>query len=190
MKKFGLIILCIFPLLNGCVAAAVVGGATAGGAVVYDKRSFKTINQDRHAAERGQTIIDHSKILKGRSHISIAVFNRILLMVGQAQTPELRDYAQKLINDNVKNVQRVYDEVNVAGSSSFLQRTNDTWITTKVKTAMLGAKNLHSSNIKVITEDSTVYLMGLVSHQQGDLAGHVARRVPGVKKVVKVFQYT
>lgn len=190
MKKVLLLIVCIFPILGGCVAAAVVGGATAGGAVVYDKRSFKTMNQDRHTTEYAQTLLDHSKILKGRTHISVATFNRIALIVGQAQTSELRNYAQKLINDNVKNLQRVYNEVNIAGSSSFLQRTNDSWITTKVKTAMLATKHLHSSNIKVVTESSTVYLMGLISHKQGELAGNVARRVPGVKKVVKVFQYT
>lgn len=190
MKKLLLLLMCVFPMLSGCVAAAVVGGATAGGAVVYDKRSFKTMNQDRHATERGQTLIDHSKILKGRSHISIATFNHIVLMVGQAQTPELRGYAYKLLSDNLKHIQRIYNEVTVAGSTSFLQRTNDAWITTKVKTAMLAGKGLRSSQIKVVTEASAVYLMGLVSRRQGTLAANTARRVPGVKKVVKVFQYT
>lgn len=189
MRKL-LLLCCLLPLLTGCIAAAAVGGATAGGAVLYDKRSFKTMNKDRHATERGQFLINHSKILKDRSHISVATFNHIVLMVGQAQTPELREYANKLLSENMKNVQRIYNEITVAGAPSFLQRTNDAWLTTKVKTAMLAAKHLHSTEIKVVTEASTVYLMGLVGHQQGERAANVARRVAGVKKVVKVFQYT
>ncbi len=189
MIKRIIILLCACIPLSGCVASAIVVGATAGGAIVYDKRTFKIMNEDRHGTEIAQTLIDHSKILKGRSHISVASFNHIMLMVGQAQTPEIRDYAYKLVS-NVKHIQRIYNEVQVAGSSSLIQRMNDTWLTTKEKTAMLAAKGLNSTQIKVVTESSTVYLMGLVSQEQGVLAANVARRVPGVKKVVKVFQYT
>ena len=188
MKKL-LLLCCLLFLLNGCVATAAVGGAAAGGAVIHDKRSFKTMNYDRHAAERGQTLIDHDKTLRGRSHISITTFNRIMLMIGQAQTPQLRDYAYKLVSDNIKGIQRIYNEVTVSGASSFLQRTNDSWITAKVKAAMLATKGLHFTQIKVVTEASTVYLLGLVSHQQSERAANAARRVPGVRKVVKVFQY-
>lgn len=189
MKK--LFFLCgLLPLLTGCIPTDSVSGATAGGTVLYDKRKLKTMNQDRHATERGQFLINHSQKLKGRSHISVATFNHILLMVGQAQTPELREYANTLIAENVKNVQKIYNEVTIAGSPSYIERANDGWLTTKVKTAMLGTKHLHATEMKVVTEDGTVYLMGLVSRKQGDLAAYVARRVPGVKKVVKVFQYT
>jgi osmotically-inducible protein OsmY len=183
------LLLCCFLPLTGCIATAVVAGATAGGSIIYDKRSFKTMNQDRHASQSAQSIIDYDKTLKGRSHISIATFNHILLMVGQAQTPELRDYAYKLLLDKIKSVKRIYNEVTVAGSDSFLQRTNDTWLTTKVKTAMLATKNLRSTEIKVVTESSNVYLLGLVTQQQAKLAGNVARRVPGVKRVIEVFEY-
>ena len=70
-----------------------------------------------------------------------------------------------------------------------IQRNNDAWLTTKTKTAMLAAKGLHSAQIKVVTENSVVYLMGLVNHQQANLATSVARRVSGVRKVIRVFQY-
>jgi len=190
MRKMLLLLFCLTPLLSGCIAAAIVGGATAGGAIIYDKRSIKTMNQDQYATELGQALVNRSKILKGRSHISVATFDHVMLMVGQAQNQELKDYAYKLLKDNVKNVKRIYNEVTIAGGSTFLERTSDSWLTTKVKTAMLTAKHLRSSQIKVVTEASTVYLMGLVSHKQGELAGNVARRVGGVKKVVKVFEYT
>lgn len=182
-----LLLCCLFPLLSGCAAT---NSPTTNHTVVYDNRSFTTINQDRHITEHAQTLIDHSKILKGRAHISVASFNHVILMVGQAQTSELRDYAYKLLSENIKKAQHIYNEVTVSGASSFLQRTNDMWITTKAKAAMLTTQHLRSTQVKVVTEDSTIYLLGLVSHRQGELAGDIARRIPGVKKVVKIFQYT
>jgi len=190
MIKTLLPLLCCLPLLSGCVAAAAVGGATVGGAVLYDKRSFATMNQDTIASRKAQHLIDHSKTLKGRSHIAVSTFNHKLLMIGEAQTPELKDYAYNLIKNNVKHINQIYNQVKIEGAASFSQRADDSWLTTKVKTAMLGAKGLHSTQIKVVTEGGDVYLMGLVSHKQGELAANVARRVSGVRKVIKVFEYT
>lgn len=190
MKKLLLSLIFCAPLLSGCVAAAVVGGATVGGAVIYDKRSFATMNKDANATRHAQHLIDHSEELKGRSHIAIATFNHKMLMVGEAQTPELKNYAYKLLKDNVKNVNQIFNQVKIEGASSFSQRADDSWLTTKVKTAMLAAKELHSTEVKVVTEDGDVYLMGLVSRKQGNLAANTARRVSGVKKVIKVFEYT
>lgn len=187
MKKIIAILLLLIPL-SGCIPAAVVAGATVGGAIVYDKRSFKTILQDRHSAQTAQNIINSDPLLKKRTHISVAVFDHIALMVGQAQTPELRQRAYQLVK-NVKHIQKVYNEVRIEGSISTLEATNDAWLTTKVKSAMLAAKGLHSTQIKVVTENAVVYLMGMVSHEQGALAANVVRRVNGVRKVVTVFQY-
>jgi len=189
MLKKLIILFCICIPLCGCVASALVVGATAGGAVVYDKRSFKTINNDRHATEIAQTLIDHNRKLKKHSHITVATFNHIMLLVGQAQTAELRDLAYNLVS-NTKNVQRIYNEISIGPSTSFMRRTNDTWLTTKIKTSMLTEKGLNSTQIKVVTENKVVYLLGLVSRKQAALATNVARRVSGVKKVVQVFQYT
>jgi len=189
MLKKLIILLCICIPLSGCVASALVVGATAGGAIVYDKRSFKTMNQDRHATQYAQNYMDHSKALRGRSHISVATFNHIMLLVGQAQTAKLRNTAFNLAS-KIKGVQRIYNEITISGSTSMVQRSDDVWLTTKIKSAMLMAKGLHSSQIKVVTESGTVYLMGLVSHAQAKLATNVARRISGVRKVIKVFQYT
>jgi osmotically-inducible protein OsmY len=71
-----------------------------------------------------------------------------------------------------------------------MQRSKDTWITTKVKANMLAEKNLNSGQIKVVTEDGAVYLMGIVTKHQSRVASDVARRVTGVKRVVTLFEYT
>lgn len=190
MKKL-IILLSMALSLFGCAAAvpiAVVAGAAAGGAVIYDKRSFKTMSEDQNARSYAQSWLNSDSVLKGRSHISISVFNQIALLVGQAQTPEIRDRAYQIVS-RVKNIKRIYNEITITQSISTLRRANDDWITTKVKTAMLAKPGLHSTNLKVVTENNVVYLMGLVTRKQATLATDAARRVSGVKKVVRVFEY-
>jgi len=191
MKRLYQLLSCVFFLtLGGCLPAVIVAGTATASTIIYDNRSFKTMNQDRHATETAQTLIDHDKKLHGHSHISVTTFNHRMLMVGQVETSELREYAYQLIDKNIKGLRRLTNEVTVAGSSSLIQRSNDAWITTKVKAAMLTKKSLHSTEIKVVTESSVVYLLGLVSRRQAVLATEAARCVPGVLKVVKVFEYT
>jgi len=187
-KKLLIVAALIIPL-SGCIPAAFVVGAAAGGAIIYDKRPMKTMLHDRSIAQTAQNLIDKDKQLHDHSHISIAAFNGIVLMVGQAATPELRQHAEDLVK-KVPDVKRIYNEITISGNTSLLTRSNDSWITTKVKSAMLAKHGLQSSQIKVVTEDGIVYLMGLVSRAQADLAVDAARKVSGVRKVVKVFQYT
>lgn len=189
MKKLLLLPIIILPLF-GCIATtAVVVGTTAGGAIIYDKRSFKTMQQDNHASRLANYWVANDSELKGRSHISINVFDNIALVVGQAQTDELRQRAEQLVK-KVPDIKRVYNGITVAGAASQLQRVNDSWITSKVRTALLAKGGLNSNDIKVVTEAGVVYLMGRISRDQADLAADAARQISGVTKVVKVFEYT
>ncbi len=191
MKRLIILLAMLFPL-TGCVPAVIVAGtavgATIGGAIIYDKRSLKTQMHDRDASQTAQNLINHDRKLRDRSHISVATYNHIGLMVGQAQTPALRKRAFQLVS-KIKYFRRIYNEVTIAGSTSEVQRANDDLMTGKVKAALLTAKGVHSNQIKVVTENSVVYLMGIVSKKQAKIAANVARRVSGVRKVVMVFQY-
>lgn len=174
--------------LSGCIPAALIIGATAGGAIIYDKRTMKTMMQDRESAQTAHNIIAASPALRKGTHIVVAVFNHILLLVGQTTTEEQRSIAYKLIQD-VKYVSRSYNEITVQKPTSLWRRSEDTWLTTRVKAEMLTKSGLHSTEIKVVSENGIVYLMGIVSHTQANLAANVARQIKGVRKVVKVFQY-
>lgn len=190
MKKLIIILLAVLPLF-GCVATAVVAGAaagTAGGVIIRDKRSFSTMTKDHNARAYARYALDNDPLLKKHAHISVTVFNHVALLVGQAQTAEVRSRATKIVS-KVPNIKRVYNEINLAGPTTTLERTNDAWITTKVRTALLTKSGLHSNNLKVVTENGVVYLMGHITKQQAALATDAARRVSGVTKVVKVFQY-
>ncbi|MCK4609161.1 MAG: BON domain-containing protein [Gammaproteobacteria bacterium] len=187
MKKIA-ILLAVVPLLSACVPTALVAGATAGGAVVYDNRSMGTMWQDNNTSYQAQILINNDKELKDKANISVAVFDHVVLLVGQAPTKELRDHAQTLIK-TVPNIKRICNQITIGQPISASATSNDAWITTKVKSAMLGKKGLSSTQLKVVTEAGVVYLMGLTTPSQGKLAAEVARKVDGVKKVVKVFEY-
>ena len=190
MKKCLILLVMILPLW-GCVAVpvALVAGATAGGAVIYDQRGFMTMRRDQNARAIAQNWINSDSLIKkSGSHITLAVFDQVALLIGQAKTPAVRERAYQIVS-RVKNIKRVYNEITVGRGVSAWQKTSDTWITTKVRTKMLAKDGLRSTNLKVITEDGVVYLMGVVTHKQATLAADVARRVSGVTKVVKVFEY-
>ncbi|EKD77788.1 MAG: hypothetical protein ACD_42C00175G0006 [uncultured bacterium] len=173
--------------LSSCVPAALVIGATVGGSVVYDKRSMKTMVQDRDSAQAAANLIAASPDLQKDTHISVATFHHIMLLVGQTKTDEQRTTAYQIASQ-IKYVSRVYNEITIRKPISLWQRSQDAWITTKVKTEMLAKKDLHSTQIKVVTENSVVYLMGMLTPQQAELATDVARRIDGVREVVKVFE--
>ena len=111
-----------------------------------------------------------------------------MLLVGQTPAASLRVLAEKTAR-SASGVKRVYDEVTIGHPIPLTQRTKDSWITSQVRSNMLTKKGLESGSIRVVTENGAVYLMGIVTAEQGSLAVDVARRVTGVNKVVKIFQY-
>lgn len=187
MLKKVLGIITLAACLSGCIPAAFVVGATAGGAVIYDKRPMKTIAEDQEASETAGKLIAKSDDLKQGTHIAITSFNHVLLLVGQTTTEAQRDEAYRLVS-SVKNVSRVYNEITIQKPTSEWTRSHDAWITTKIKTEMMTKPGLHSTEIKVVTENGTVYLLGVLSPYQADEATNIARRVDGVHQVVKVFE--
>jgi len=123
-----------------------------------------------------------------RSHINVSTYNKVVLLTGEVANTEQRSLAGTTAR-NYPGVRQVYNELKLQGSSSLLARTNDSWLTTKVKTKLLANKEIASSQIEVITEGGIVYLMGMVSRSAADKAATVASNTGGVIKVVRVFEY-
>lgn len=186
MKKLAFLFI-LATLLPGCVVPVIVGAATAGGAVIYDKRDFKTMGEDQQAYQNAQELLNTNKDLKN-SHVVVAVFYNTALLVGQTPSPALRQEAYDTIS-KVPNIKRIYNEITISGPTTAMQRSSDSWVTTKVRSALLAKPGLASNNIKIITENGVVYLMGKVSRSEAELAADAARRMTGVEKVVKVFIY-
>jgi osmotically-inducible protein OsmY len=191
MKRFciRLSIPLILFLLSGCIPIIIAAvAATAGGAIIYDKRSSVVILQDQDISNKTLAYLNADPKLKGNARVSISTFNHVVLMVGQAQSAELRQRAYDDVSE-IPGIKRIYNQVEVTPVLTAWNQSTDTWLTSKVKTAMMAKPGLSSSQIKVVTENKVVYLMGLVTPNQSRLATDVARNVSGVKKVVQVFEY-
>ena len=122
------------------------------------------------------------------SHINVSTYNKVVLLTGEVASNELRTLAGTTAR-NYKGVRQVYNELKLQGSSSLLARTNDSWLTTKVKSKLLANQEIDSSEIEVVTESGIVYLMGVVSRTTANNATVVASHTGGVEKVVRVFEY-
>jgi len=177
-------------LLAGC-AAAVVGGATAGGAAAYDRRTVGTFIDDEGIEIKSRYAIFQEEDLNSQIHINITSYNGIVLLTGEAPTEALRSRTEDIAKRTSK-VRRVHNEMTLAAPSSLMTRSSDTIITGKAKTGLLGIKDLQGfdpTRVKIVTENGTVYLMGLLYRKEADAVTDRVRQVSGVQRVVKLFEY-
>ncbi len=120
--------------------------------------------------------------------IDVHSYNAVVLLVGQVPNAELRSLAGNTV-DAIHSVRQVHNELEVDAPISLMTRTNDNWLTTKVKTKLYASRDVEGGRVKVITENSSVYLMGLVSRAEADRITDIVRDTGGVKRVVRVFEY-
>lgn len=192
MKKLLLILIGIAMLnsLTACLPVVIVGGAAAGTMLASDRRGAKTVAEDKTTQFRAQSKINATAPLRSpNAHVVVTVFNGIALITGEVPSSDLKRHAQEL-TQTVPGIKRVYNELIIAQPPySIEERATDSWITTKVKTMLLKDAGLPSMQLKVITENGVVYLMGLATQRQAQIAADIARRVDGVEKVVLLFEY-
>jgi osmotically-inducible protein OsmY len=191
IRPAALAVLAIIPCavsLGGCVAAAA-GAAVGGVATAYDRRTTGTVVEDQAIELKAWQALRADKELSEQAHINVTSFNTRVLLSGEAPTEALRQRAADIVR-GVDKVSHVYNEITVAAPSSMMTRSSDTVITSKVKTKLLADANIDGVHVKVVTENGVVYLMGLVSRADGDLAAKIASETGGVQRVVKLFQYT
>ena len=122
------------------------------------------------------------------AHLVAVSYNGVLLLAGQVPSEETRQLAGQTAS-RVLNVKRVHNELSVGPNTELLVRTSDSGITTKIKTKLLTHKEAKSGKVKVITENGVVYLMGVVTRSQADLASVLAQQTGGVQRVVRLFEY-
>ena len=172
-------------LAQGCVEMTLVGAGMAV-ATVEDRRATGAQLEDRGIELRAANRIDdkHGE----RVHVNVSAFNRYVLLTGEVPDDATRADVETLAR-GVPNVLGVTNDLQVAGKSSATSRSNDTLITSKVKTRFVDANKFNAFHVKVVTEAAVVYLLGLVTEQEAAEAVEIARTTAGVRKVVKVFEY-
>lgn len=177
--------------MYGCAPVVVGGAAATGTASIHDRRTVGTFVDDQGIEIKARSAINNVKELSDQSHIGIVSYNGIVLLVGQTPSEAFRQQAQDIVA-GVEKVRHVHNELAIAAPSSLTARSNDTLITSKVKTSFFGIKGLPDfdpTRTKVVTEDGVVYLMGLMYRNEADAVSERARQVGGVEKVVKLFEY-
>ena len=185
-----LVIVLTANLLGGC-AAVVVGGVAVGASAVHERRTVGTMVDDEGIEWKVKSAINENKSLSSQSHINVISLNGVVLLVGQTPTEALRQQATSLAK-GIEKVRVVHNEMIVAAPNSYMTRTSDSYITSKVKTSLFkvkGHEDFDPTRVKVVTENGTVYLMGIVYRSEADDAAKQASRVGGVQKVVKLFEY-
>ena len=174
-------------LLQGC-AAVVVGGAAGTAKATGDRRTLGAQWDDQAIELKAANLLADNKPLSAASKISVYSNNGRVLLVGQTPSDAYKQEAGKIVG-RIEGVRHVYNELRLGKPVSIGVRSNDTWITSKVRADMLGTKNFDSTKVKVVTENSEVFLIGLVTRQEGDQAVEIARHVSGVKQVIKAFEF-
>jgi osmotically-inducible protein OsmY len=177
------------PLLQGC-GAILVGGVAVGASVAHERRSTQTVLEDEHTEHSAAQLLIDNPDINMHSRISITSYNHLVLLSGQAETQAISDsFAQKVAG--LPRVKKVLNEVTIGPLASFTRESEDALITSRVKVALteIDYPGFDPTRVKVVTEESVVFLMGLVHPPEADAAAEKARYVPGVGKVVKLFEY-
>lgn len=175
--------------LTGC-ATAVVGGAATGAAMIHDRRTGPTVLEDQQIEIKAMKLMFDNPKLQEHSHISATSYNLKVLLTGEADN---RDISRKYANlvARIPRVKKVHNEVIIGPSGSLLDRSNDSYLTAKVKAALFGLEieGFDPTRVKVVTNQGVVYLMGLVTQEEAAATVKKVRFVAGVLKVVKLFEY-
>ena len=175
----------ILPVLSGC-AAVVLGGVLGGGVLLAeDRRTVGTVTEDQGIEVKASSRI--GDIVQG-AHINITSFNRQVLLTGEVPNAAARDNAER-VTRAIENVRGVYNELQVGANTALSVRTNDAFLTSKVKARFVDGGNFSPVHVKVTTENGVTHLMGLVKRAEADAATEVARTTGGVQKVVRLFEY-
>ena len=151
-------------------------------------RTLGTLYDDQYIETTATKLIRKASIALDESRLSVVSVNSIVLLVGQVPDELSRNQAAQVVQ-TIPNIRQVHNNLTIGPPISLLSRANDTLITTHLKSMMIGETLFPSTRVKVVTEDSVVYLMGLVTQEEANWAVRITQRGSGIKKIVKVFEY-
>ncbi|TXG88830.1 MAG: BON domain-containing protein [Rhodocyclaceae bacterium] len=174
----------IAPTLSGCVAA-VATGATAGALAVMDRRTFGTQTEDEGIEWKilGNLMNKYGE----KVHVNQTSYNRKVLLTGEVPDEKTKEDIERMVR-GISGVQDVWNELQIGPPSTFQNRSNDAYITSKVKGRFVDGGKFRANLVKVVTEAGTVHLLGMVTRPEADSAIEIARTTAGVKKVVNVME--
>jgi osmotically-inducible protein OsmY len=172
------------PALSGCFPLAVVG-IGAGALMVSDRRISEVYVADEAIEVRANNRIN--EMFGSATHVNVTSFNRGVLLSGECLSQEDKARIEQIVS-GVPNVRVIYNQLLVSQASTLANRSNDSFITSKVKARFVDYNQFAANHVKVVTEWGTVFLLGLVTQKEADAASSIASTTGGVLKVVRLFE--
>lgn len=178
-----LVVLLIASQVTGCGVLAV-GGVAAGASVAADRRSPGVQAIDKGIElEAGNAL---AKKFGDNAHINVTSFNQKVLLTGEVKDADIKGEAGAYVKA-MKNARSVFNELIIGPNSSYTARANDSYLESKIKTQMIFTDQLPSNSMAIVAEGSSVYLMGILTQNEADIAKKVASNTSGVKDVYVYF---
>ncbi|MBL8394867.1 MAG: BON domain-containing protein [Candidatus Accumulibacter sp.] len=174
----------LMPLLQGCLPM-VAAGASGGALAAFDRRSLGTQTDDETIEWKASARVNEKPW--ENVHANFTSYGRKVLISGEVPSEQVKMEIETIVT-GVQQVQGIYNELGVGPVSSFSTRSNDSYITTRVKSHFVDSGKFNAIHVKVVTEAGVVYLMGLVTQREADAAIQVARTTSDVRKVVTLFE--
>lgn len=171
--------------LSGCFGL-VVGAGVAGAMSAVDRRTLGAQTEDKSINVKAE--LKAREIAGSAGNVNVTSYNRKVLLTGEVRDEAMKQAVEREVRA-IENVVSVINELSISGMSSYTSRSNDALITTKVKASLVDMKTVSANSFKVTTERGVVYLMGIVTQREGNIAADVAKGVSGVTRVVKIFEY-
>ena len=190
LARLGLVYGLVMLLLSGC-AAVIIGGAAVATVVATDRRSAGTVLDDQTIEIKVGDHIYAAEQIGNQDHIKVEVYQGVVLLVGEVSDETNRQLASQRAAE-VEDVERVVNELYLATRANAGEMLDNTWLTTTINTVLVKenpVEGFDATRIKVVSSRNNVYLMGLVTRDEGDKVTEIVRNISGVEKVVKVFSY-
>lgn len=180
-----LLLVLVSGSLQGCFPVVAAGVGT-GVMMAQDRRTSGAYVEDQ--AIELKAIDRINKQFTSNVHVNVTSFNRNVLISGEVPAESVKTEIGKIVS-GVENVRNVNNELTISGTSSLTSRGSDSLITSNVKLRFANGKRFNVDHVKVVTENGTVFLMGIVKRAEADAATEDASTTSGVQRVVKLFEY-
>jgi len=179
-------IMLLTTFIQGCLPVAAVGA----GSIANDRRTAGTMIDDQNIEFKIYNLVSKDPELSEQAHISVTSYNKLILLSGQTPTADMRSRIETLAA-GIEHVRRVQNELTVEEPNTLTLRSQDTWLTSKVKTSLLkiDIPGFDITRVKVVTENKTVFLMGLLTKEESEAVIDVVKKVTGIVRIVKIFEY-
>lgn len=184
MKKL-LSILMMATAFTACVPAIMIAGGATGVLAIHDRRTTGVQADDEGIEWKALQRVPQK--YAEASHTNYTAYNARVLITGEAANESVRQGIGDAVL-GIAGVKEIFNEMVIGENSSLVSRSNDSYITSKIKAKLVEVEGLSANHVKVVTEAGIVYLMGLVTANEAHLAIEATRVISGVKKVVSLFE--